>query len=178
MSSSVPSQTWYVESPQLDAIDHGLRSNKYQSIVLSWHTIPSSKLLHFLFSANMSFWRKPFSDRAGSRVDTMGFSQDAPPPSEFTDGSIKYIGNQGGNDAAPTFQEASGAPVESDSPMGYSVSSFTILFLNINMMIGTGIFSTRKLTFVDLSSIAYHVQASAILSGTGSVGLSFIYWTM
>ncbi|CZR62138.1 related to high affinity methionine permease [Phialocephala subalpina] len=107
----------------------------------------------------MSFWRKPFSKRPGA--DTVEeVSHDA--ASEISDGSIKYVGNQGGNNAPPTFQEASGAPVESESPMGYSVNAFTILFLNINMMIGTGIFSTP----------------SAILSGTGSIGLSFIYWTL
>jgi hypothetical protein len=86
----------------------------------------------------MSFWRKPFS-----RPD----QDDAVTPdgrSEISDGSIKYIGNQGGKNAPTTIQEASGAPVEAKSPMGYSVNAFTILFLNINMMIGTGIFSTRK----------------------------------
>lgn len=89
----------------------------------------------------MSFWRKPFSNRSA-----VGAVEEVSPDatSEISDGSIKYVGNQGGNNAPPTFQEASGAPVESESPMGYSVNAFTILFLNINMMIGTGIFSTRK----------------------------------
>lgn len=64
--------------------------------------------------------------------------------SNISDGSLIYTGGKGGNSSAPTYQDASGAPVEAESPMGYSVSSFTILFLNINMMIGTGIFSTRK----------------------------------
>ncbi|KAL5321408.1 hypothetical protein ACEPPN_009366 [Leptodophora sp. 'Broadleaf-Isolate-01'] len=107
----------------------------------------------------MSFWRKPFSRREGSdsRDD---IDHDA--ASEISDGSLTYVGNQGGNNTSATFQEASGAPVERKSPLGYSVNSFTILFLNINMMIGTGIFSTP----------------SAILTGTGSVGLSFIYWTL
>ncbi|RDW73477.1 hypothetical protein BP6252_07384 [Coleophoma cylindrospora] len=110
----------------------------------------------------MSFWRKQFSYR-----DDVNAVDEVTPDarSEISDGSIKYVGNQGGNNAAPTYQEASGAPVEITSPMGYSVSSFTILFLNINMMIGTGIFSTP-------------FEASAILSGTGSIGLSFIYWTI
>lgn len=36
------------------------------------------------------------------------------------------------------------------------------MFLNISMMIGTGIYSTP----------------SSILTGTGSVGVSFIYWTL
>lgn len=88
----------------------------------------------------MSFWRKPFSRREGSdsRDD---IDHDA--ASEISDGSLTYVGNQGGNNTSATFQEASGAPVERKSPLGYSVNSFTILFLNINMMIGTGIFSTR-----------------------------------
>ena len=63
--------------------------------------------------------------------------------SQISDGSLTYVGLQGGNNAPETYQEASGAPVEKKSPLGYSVTSFTILFLNINMMIGTGIFSTR-----------------------------------
>lgn len=90
----------------------------------------------------MSFWRKPFSRREASDNED-DFGHDV--ASEISDGSLTYVGNQGGNNASATFQEASGAPVESKSPMGYSVNSFTILFLNINMMIGTGIFSTRKL---------------------------------
>ncbi|KAK0102245.1 hypothetical protein ONS95_005868 [Cadophora gregata] len=107
----------------------------------------------------MSFWRNLFSRHDGSDSSD-DFGHDT--ASEISDGSLTYVGNKGGNNAGATFQEASGAPVESKSPMGYSVNSFTILFLNINMMIGTGIFSTP----------------SAILTGTGSVGLSFIYWTL
>lgn len=89
----------------------------------------------------MSFWRKPFSGRTGADVSENNTPDSA---SQISDGSITYVGNKGGNGAGPTYQEASGAPVETDSPMGYSASAFTILFLNINMMIGTGIFSTRK----------------------------------
>lgn len=110
----------------------------------------------------------------------------SPRQSEISDGSLKYTGNQGGNSAAPTYQEASGAPVEAQSPMGYSVSALTIMFLNINMMIGTGIFSTRESTIylsentIRLSSGPRLIasQASSILSGTGSIGLSLIYWTL
>lgn len=89
----------------------------------------------------MSIWRKPFGSRHSAAV---GNEVTHDTNSVISDGSIMYVGNQGGNDAPPTFQEASGAPVEGESPLGYSVSSFTIIFLNINMMIGTGIFSTRK----------------------------------
>ncbi|CAI7654903.1 unnamed protein product [Penicillium glandicola] len=73
-----------------------------------------------------------------------------------------YIGEVGGNDAPPTYQDASGAPVENISPLGYSVGPVTITLLNITMMIGAGIYSTP----------------SSILSGTGSVGVSLIYWTL
>ncbi|KAL1623927.1 hypothetical protein SLS56_008051 [Neofusicoccum ribis] len=75
-------------------------------------------------------------------------------------GSLEYIAEQGGNGSLPTYQEASGAPVESYSPLGYKVKWFTIIFLNIGQMIGTGVFSTP----------------ASILSGTGSVGLSLMYW--
>jgi hypothetical protein len=64
----------------------------------------------------------------------------------LTDGSLKFTAEEGGNDAAPTYQEASGAPVEKKSPLGYSVGWITIVFLNLSKMVGTGIFSTRKLT--------------------------------
>jgi len=54
-----------------------------------------------------------------------------------------FIGEKGGNDAPATYQDASGAPVEHDSPLGYSVGPVTITLLNITMMIGAGIYSTR-----------------------------------
>ncbi|OAL23763.1 hypothetical protein AYO20_10909 [Fonsecaea nubica] len=78
------------------------------------------------------------------------------------DGEFKYTVEQGGNESPPSYQEASGAPVETKSPLGYSVGRITILFLNISMMIGTGVYSTP----------------AVILSGVGSVGLSFIYWVL
>lgn len=56
---------------------------------------------------------------------------------------VKYTAETGVNSTAVTYQDASGAPVETDSPLGYSVSFWTSLCLNINQMIGTGIFSTR-----------------------------------
>ncbi|KAJ4394462.1 hypothetical protein N0V93_003680 [Gnomoniopsis smithogilvyi] len=88
----------------------------------------------------MSSWRRPFRSSQIEAVEAV----DSRPDSEISDGSLKYTGHRGGNNAAPTYQEASGAPVEAESPMGYSVSALTIMFLNINMMIGTGIFSTRE----------------------------------
>ncbi|KAL3433365.1 high affinity methionine permease [Aspergillus tetrazonus] len=79
-----------------------------------------------------------------------------------TFGGMQYISERGGNDAPPTYQDASGAPVEDNSPLGYSVGPVTITLLNITMMIGAGIYSTPQ----------------SILSGTGSVGVSLVYWTL
>ena len=62
----------------------------------------------------------------------------------ITDGSIHFIAQEGGNTSAVTYQEVDGAPVEAKSPLGYSVDSITVLILNVSMIIGTGIFSTRK----------------------------------
>jgi hypothetical protein len=62
----------------------------------------------------------------------------------ISEGEFKYIVEQAGNGAGPSYQEVSGAPVEVNSPLGYSVGPITLLFLNISMIIGTGIYSTRK----------------------------------
>lgn len=59
-------------------------------------------------------------------------------------GSLEYVAQQGENGSVPTYQEASGAPVEVRSPLGYQVQWFTIIFLNIGQMVGTGVFSTRE----------------------------------
>ncbi|KAL7756653.1 hypothetical protein ACKLNR_013646 [Fusarium oxysporum f. sp. zingiberi] len=58
--------------------------------------------------------------------------------------------------------EAVGAPVETRSPLGYHVKWLTIIFLNLNHMVGTGIFSTP----------------ATILRLTGSVGLALVYWVI
>lgn len=63
---------------------------------------------------------------------------------QVSDGDLKYVAEIGGNTSEVGFQEASGAPVETKSPLGYSVGPVTILFLNLSMMVGTGIFSTCK----------------------------------
>ncbi|KAJ5701687.1 hypothetical protein N7488_009235 [Penicillium malachiteum] len=83
-----------------------------------------------------------------------------PAGSEIEEGSLHFTVEGGENSNRLTIQEASGAPVEQHSPLGYSVGWVTIIFLNLSMMIGTGVFSTP----------------STILSGTGSVGLSLLYW--
>ncbi|OLN96833.1 High-affinity methionine permease 4 [Colletotrichum chlorophyti] len=78
------------------------------------------------------------------------------------DGDFAYTLAKGGNGSRPAYQEAVGAPVEKQSPLGYHVGWLTVIFLNVNQMIGTGIFSTP----------------ASVLKGTGSVGLAFIYWTL
>ncbi|KAF7189196.1 High-affinity methionine permease [Pseudocercospora fuligena] len=95
-------------------------------------------------------------DRNTSTVQSVTASGDV----QVSDGDLKYVGQQGGNDAPVGYQETSGAPVEVQSPLGYSVGPVTIVFLNLSKMVGTGIFSTP----------------SSILRGTGSVGLSLIFW--
>lgn len=66
----------------------------------------------------------------------------------IADGDLKYAIEQSGNGSGPTYQEASGAPVETHSPLGYAVGPITIMFLNISKMIGTGVYSTRKYCLV------------------------------
>jgi hypothetical protein len=48
-------------------------------------------------------------------------------------------------DGVPVYQDGNGAPVEQLSPLGYHVGWAGILFLNVSQMVGTGVFSTRKL---------------------------------
>lgn len=61
----------------------------------------------------------------------------------IVDGDNTYTAAEGINSTSVTYQLANGAPVEKSSPLGYSVTFWTSLCLNINQMIGTGIFSTR-----------------------------------
>ncbi|EYE90265.1 high affinity methionine permease [Aspergillus ruber CBS 135680] len=102
-------------------------------------------------------WRRPFSERPAVPSTVVEGQMEQVP----TTGG-QYISEEGSNDAPPTYQDASGAPIENKSPLGYSVGPVTITLLNITMMIGAGIYSTP----------------SSILSGTGSIGVSLIYWTL
>lgn len=79
---------------------------------------------------------------AGATVQVHRDSSDSE-PQVIRDGDLAYTRAKGGNDSKPSYQEAVGAPVESSSPLGYNVGWITVIFLNVNMMIGTGIFSTR-----------------------------------
>ncbi len=90
-----------------------------------------------------SLWRRPFSKREEAPAEPepdAGSTEEV----EVSDGSLKYVVAKGGNDSPPSYQEATGAPVEVRSPLGYTVGPITIIFLNISKMIGTGVFSTRK----------------------------------
>ncbi|KAK7429179.1 hypothetical protein QQZ08_004394 [Neonectria magnoliae] len=101
-------------------------------------------------------WRRPFSSGEVEAATVLEGH------TEIADGNTHYIAEKGGNDAQATYQDATGAPIENKSPLGYSVGPATITLLNITMMIGAGIYSTP----------------SSILAGTGSVGVSFVYWTL
>lgn len=85
----------------------------------------------------------PAVDNSGNATD--GFTSDSE-PSVIHDGDLAFTRVKGGNGSGATYQEAVGAPVESHSPLGYHVGWLTIVFLNVNQMIGTGIFSTRRPT--------------------------------
>ncbi|KAJ5414657.1 amino acid transporter [Penicillium cosmopolitanum] len=102
-------------------------------------------------------WRQPFSKRPSGDGNVTGGQVE-----HVSTTAGQYISERGGNNAPPTYQDASGAPIESQSPLGYSVGPVTITLLNITMMIGAGIYSTP----------------SSILSGTGSIGVSLIWWTL
>jgi hypothetical protein len=65
-------------------------------------------------------------------------------PSILHDGDLAYTWTKGENGSKPSYQEAVGARVESRSPLRYNVGWVTVIFLNVNQMIGTGIISTRR----------------------------------
>lgn len=84
-------------------------------------------------------WQRPFSKcPAVPNTVVKGQTEQVP-----TAGG-QYISEKGGNDAPPTYQDASGALIEDKSPLGYSVGPVTITLLNITMMISAGIYSTRE----------------------------------
>lgn len=71
------------------------------------------------------------------------------------DGDLEFIHEFGGNGSKPSYQEASGAPVESVSPLGLQVSGFTTVFLNIGQMIVSNI---SRLSFRDWPKLALFVR--------------------
>lgn len=88
----------------------------------------------------MPSWRRPFGQRQQAQDGVLADDNQ----SEVTDGSLHYVAEKSGNDSGTTYQEATGAPVEVNSPLGYNVGPVTIICLNVSMMIGTGIYSTRQ----------------------------------
>jgi hypothetical protein len=87
----------------------------------------------------ISFW----SDKEKG-ADTQVHGATSSQESVIQYGDIKYTAAEGANSSRVTYQDAAGAPVETSSPLGYSVSFWVSLTLNINQMVGTGIFSTRE----------------------------------
>ncbi|KZL77838.1 high-affinity methionine permease [Colletotrichum tofieldiae] len=106
----------------------------------------------------------PSGDKSGGADSTVRVDPEASDsePSIIHDGDLAYTRVKGGNGSKPSYQEAIGAPVEADSPLGYHVNWIAIIFLNINMMVGTGVFSTP----------------ASILNRTGSIGLALMYWVI
>lgn len=106
----------------------------------------------------MVSWRG-FKKRRAVNVSTTGNDIQA---ETISGGGLNFAVEHGGNESGPSYQEASGAPVERDSPLGYSVGPIAIVTLNLSKMVGTGIYSTP----------------ASVLIGTGSVGLSLIFWAL
>ena len=90
----------------------------------------------------MAFFRG--LSRKAPEVEITTTSIDSAPGAVIKEGSLEFTVAQGGNGSLPSYQEASGAPVETNSPLGYFVGPVTVVFLNISMMIGTGVYSTRE----------------------------------
>ncbi|KAG6003907.1 hypothetical protein E4U21_001585, partial [Claviceps maximensis] len=81
----------------------------------------------------------------GKSLSSASHNASAPSPSGddvLYDGNLAFTRVKGGNGSEETYQEAVGAPVERNSPLGYHVGWVTIIFLNVNSMVGTGVFST------------------------------------
>lgn len=86
-----------------------------------------------------------FADQEkGHDVGVNASDRDSSDEEFVKDGDIAYKVAESANTSIATYQDARGAPVEKQSPLGYSVNTWVSLCLNINQMIGTGIFSTRK----------------------------------
>lgn len=88
------------------------------------------------------FWNRPTAGTTEVNADN-NYTSDSE-PSILHDGDLAYTRAKAGNESGATYQEAVGAPVEVRSPLGYNVGWATIIFLNVNQMVGTGIFSTRE----------------------------------
>lgn len=99
------------------------------------------------------FQEDPSSSQLSSCLSNMGIpspvredTEQLPQYDSRDNDGLKFTTETGGNTSKATYQEASGAPVEVNSPLGYSVGWVTVVFLNLSKMIGTGVFSTRTYT--------------------------------
>jgi hypothetical protein len=81
------------------------------------------------------------SDGAGSAAHLNAMSADN--ETDVTYGTLQYVAAEGGNNSGVSYQEASGAPVEFKSPLGYHADSLFLVFLSIGHLIGVGVFATR-----------------------------------
>jgi hypothetical protein len=90
------------------------------------------------------FWNRPTAREVAASTTPDAASSDF---EVIHDGDLTYTTAKAQNGSGVTYQEAVGAPVESKSPLGYNVGWATVIFLNVNQMIGTGIFSTRTCVF-------------------------------
>lgn len=84
----------------------------------------------------MSYWK--------DQEKTANVASDSTAASDESSIGGGYTAAEGLNSSITTYQDASGAPVETSSPLGYSVGFMAAFCLNINQMVGTGIFSTRE----------------------------------
>lgn len=85
-----------------------------------------------------------------SKADVVDVSDISPSASSESFHNDTYTRAKADNGSGAAYQDAVGAPVEESSPLGYNVGWATVIFLNINQLIGTGIFSTRMYLFWDI----------------------------
>jgi len=90
---------------------------------------------------SFKFWQSSDSTRHANTTATEEATASDSEGTILRDGDLAFVREKAGNDSGPSYQEAVGAPVESSSPLGYNVGWVTVIFLNVNQMIGTGIFS-------------------------------------
>lgn len=92
---------------------------------------------------SMSFVRRPVHEKTDGSATASSNDVLASHEIVSTTGDLKFVVEQGCNGSQPSYQEVSGAPVETKSSLGYAVGPVTIVLINIGKMIGTGVDSTR-----------------------------------
>jgi hypothetical protein len=91
----------------------------------------ASKALRAVPHLNMSFFRRPFTKRASAGAEP---ANDGVDEGDVSDGSLQFVAEKAGNDSGVSYQEASGAPVETHSPLGYNAGPVFIIFLNVGKL--------------------------------------------